>query len=347
MSGGDFIARGEAAVCQRRRIEDRVQVVRDLERVMMHLGESVAADQMGLSVGDLPRIITRKMAIGQPLLIALYGPGGARVLPSLLPRDAGDADVDKVFAAIRARAPVPVLAVATVIAAPARPVKPAATPTPALVAGSIDRSGHEAKILADAGVTRAEMVAILRRVQAHFGTWPQAGMALGMGTSTLQNLSGGHARFSFRAVEILLRWAVKHSAADSKTGTPMEAVSLVPGPVAEPAPANLPSPDAVAPVVAIAAKIAGDLPEPDSTAVRLAPCSPSGRGMNCAAVEGAALPSPPPNIPLLAGQLRAALAEQDADLEREILRARAHLAALESRRAEALAGLRAIEGLVA
>jgi hypothetical protein len=267
VSGGDFFSRAEAQLCGRRRIEDRIDVVRDLRRVEKHLGAIAAADQLGLPLGGIETICNRKAAIGPSLLAAMYGAGGARLLPSLAPRDTLDAQFDKIVAAAGARAvkPAPDAAalargprhsmminaapqpsvirkqeVASVVAeaavagssvapfdklrvsgsltvAKGVPVtKPCpvvavlppapAKPAPGPIVGARERDAHECKVLGEVGTTRPALVAILQRARKHYGTWVLAGEALGIGSSSIQNLAGNHAKFSFRTASVLLDW---------------------------------------------------------------------------------------------------------------------------------------------
>jgi hypothetical protein len=213
--GGDFMSRSEAQVCLRRGIEDRIAVVRDLRRVEKHQGPIAAADQLGLGAGDLAKIGDGKLAISSALLVAMYGAGGARLLPSLVPREPIDAQVDKIMAACGARAPFDKLRVSGARLVQSLPPKPvmafdmAKSPKPpagVAAMGPRDRDAHERQILAEVGVSRETLVAILRRVRDAAGNWAAAGVELGLGKSTVMNLAGGHSKFSFRVAQLLLEW---------------------------------------------------------------------------------------------------------------------------------------------
>lgn len=365
MSGGDFLSRSEAQVCSRRRIEDRIDVVRDLRRVEKHLGAIAAADQLGLPVGGIETICNRKAAISQALLTAMYGAGGARLLPTLVPREAIDAQVDKILAAAGARAVKSVavakavmdgpsvppfdklkaggpLAVATPATAKvvsvAAPLPPVAAPAPAKpapgpVVGTRDRDAHECKVLAEVGTTRPALVAILQRARKAYGTWNLAGEALGIGSSSIQNLAGNHAKFSFRTASLLLDWDKVNPVTALRQAQDERDAARVFNDVGDSADRGAdeeaPSPEsfkqdaaaAGAAVVVEASDMAaaaaasspavadrGDAaafehpPAQNSTAALSVEPHPPGvvADLPCAAVDGAAAESPPPRPPLTA-----------------------------------------------
>jgi hypothetical protein len=200
--GGDFKSKSEAAHCARRRIDDRIEVVRDLQKVVKHLGRIAAADQLGIEASVIDQIIDRRKEISAPLLTAMYGAGGARLLPSLAPRDALDAGVAKIVAACAARAPVAPVARSMPFDMAKSPKPPAGV----AAMGPRDLGAHECKILAEVGTDRSTLVAILRRVRDAAGNWAAAGVELGLGKSTVMNLAGGHSKFSFRVAQLLLEW---------------------------------------------------------------------------------------------------------------------------------------------
>jgi hypothetical protein len=229
VSGGDFISRSEGQLCARRGIEDRSQVVRDLRRVEKHLGAIAAADQLGLPPGGIESIANRKAAISSALLVAMYGASGARLLPTLAPREPIDAGVAKIMAAAGARAPLDKLGASGAVAVARAmafdmaksPKPPAGTPT----MGPRDLDAHERQVLAEVGTNRAALVAILRRVRDVAGDWRAAGVELGLGKSTVMNLAGGHSKFSFRVAQLLLTWDRENpvSGADTVAAAPNNA----------------------------------------------------------------------------------------------------------------------------
>jgi len=123
--------------------------------------------------------------------------------------------------------------------------------------------------LSDAGLVRLHLV----RARKHYGTWVLAGEALGIGSSSIQNLAGNHAKFSFRTASVLLDWDRANPARGEQDAVPVK----------------LDTPDAVTGAVTEA-----PLPEPfeqNSTAAPLVEPSP---GFPVAAVDGALAVSPPP-----------------------------------------------------
>lgn len=353
MSGGDFISRAEGQICARRKIDDRVQVIGDLRRVVKHLGAIAAADQLGLASGDIERIETRKMAISPALLVAMYGAGGQRLLPSLAPRDALDAQVAKIVAAFVARAAVaarppgpmptrlfsiggPVSAAAPVIAA----APPVAKPSPRPNAGPRDKDAHERQVLGEVGTTREALVAILQRARKQYGTWPAAAAKLGIGASSIQNLAGNFSKFSFRVATLLLEWDRANPVPVRDAAAPAAAVAL-PG-------ADTPGAADAGAGVADGGAVEGPPPEPfeqNSTAAPLAePIPPVAR----AAVEGAAVSpplTPPPNLPpITAGDpVARALAEVQAGIDARV----ATLACIDERLAALKAEQQALDDLIA
>jgi hypothetical protein len=278
VSGGDFISRSEGQLCARRGIEDRSQVVRDLRRVEKHLGAIAAADQLGLPPGGIESIANRKAAISSALLVAMYGASGARLLPTLAPREPIDAGVAKIMAAAGARAPVAPVARAMPFDMAKSPKPPAGTPT----MGPRDLDAHERQVLAEVGTTRAALVAILRRVRHAAGDWPRAGVELGLAASTAKNLAGGHSKFSERVAQLLLTWDRENpvSGADTVAAAPNNA-GTVTGAVKE-----APPPEPIE---------QNSTPAPPAASVPPRDAAPKA----CAGVEGAAdspLAAPPPNI---------------------------------------------------
>jgi hypothetical protein len=273
VSGGDFISRSEGQVCARRGIEDRMAVVRDLRRVEKHLGAIAAADQLGLPPGGIEPIANRKAAISSALLVALYGAGGARLLPTLVPREPIDAQVDKIMAAVGARAPVAPVARSM----PFDMAKSPKPPLPRPNAGPRDLDAHERQTLAEVGTTRDALVPILKRVHAAAGDWRAAGVELGLSKSTVMNLAGGHSKFSFRVAQLLLAWD-RANPARVVAGTVTGAVKEAPPP--EPFEQN-------------------STPAPPAASSPPRDAAPKA----CAGVEGAAespLAAPPPIFPTAA-----------------------------------------------
>ena len=332
MSGGDFISRSEAQVCNRRRIEDRVSVIRDLRRVVKHLGLA-AGDQLGLAAGDLERIEARKMAISPALLTAMYGAGGAKLLPALAPRDALDAGVAKIMAAVqRPVAPCAAAVVtnptyraeissAPVHKAPVTPPLPPKLPPKPLV-GTRDAEAHERDVLAGVGTTRADLVAILRRARDAYGNWGAAAAVLDIGKSTASNLAGNHSKFSERTAKILLAW----DAANPVTGEDAVRVLNSVGDSADRAEGQqVPPPAQDAGTVgdtAVADREGASAatappPEQDSTAAPpVAPHPPEAEtAAPCAAVDGAAASLPSPSPPLSGDPMLRALAEVQAGID--------------------------------
>jgi hypothetical protein len=353
VSGGDFLSRSEAQLCNRRRIEDRIEVVRDLQRVVKHLGPIAAADQLGLASGDLERIEGRKLAISPALLAAMYGAGAARLLPSLAPRDALDAGVAKIVAACSARAPVAPVARSMPfdMAKSAKP--PAGTPT----MGPRDLDAHERQVLAEVGTNRAALVAILRRVHAAAGDWRAAGTELGLGKSTVMNLAGGHSKFSFRTAQLLLTWDKENPVTGADAGAAAAAVAVV----ADAAVADAGS------AVADGGAVEGPLPEPieqNSTPAPLAETLPPGDSADDsrAGVEGAAVSpplTPPPTFPTPANDdpfavaLTALVTARDAAqaariaIRTELVGIEAQIVPLQERRVQLIADEAALLGKLA
>jgi hypothetical protein len=192
VSGGDFLSRSEAALCTRRRIDDRIAVVRDLQRVVAAKSMIGASDQLGLELGVIDRIIARKQAISSALLVQLYGPAGAKLLPGLAPVSRADADVARIMAIAGAR-PATVVA-KPVVAAVAKPV--VAKPAVAAVA----------KPVPDLAEAR-ELVAILKRAQKVCGGARAAAKALDMGFSTFGFLCSGKRDFTAKSAASVRAWA--------------------------------------------------------------------------------------------------------------------------------------------
>jgi hypothetical protein len=211
VSGGDFLSRSEAALCTRRRIDDRIAVVRDLQRVVAAKSMIGASDQLGLELGVIDRIIARKEAISSALLMQLYGPAGAKLLPGLAPVSRADADVARIMAIAGARPATvvakPVVPVAKpVVAAVAKPVVPVAKPVVAKPVVAKPVVAAVAKPVPDLAEAR-ELAAILKRAQKVCGGARAAAKALDMGFSTFGFLCSGKRGFTAKSAASVRAWA--------------------------------------------------------------------------------------------------------------------------------------------
>ncbi len=145
MSGGDFLSRSEGQLLRGRGIEDRSAVVADLARVVRRHGDIGAADQLGLTTGDIGKIGARKMAISPALVVAMYGDTGRKLVAGLASIDGIDAGAARLLAIARGEKP---RAVAVV---------PAAEPTPAPASAPVGMGAGRPDVVAfDDGWSRVD-----------------------------------------------------------------------------------------------------------------------------------------------------------------------------------------------
>jgi hypothetical protein len=230
VSGGDFISRSEGAICARRGIDDRVTVVRDLQRVIARHGEAGAADQLTVSAGYLAKVVERKAEISRGLLVGMYGVAGARLASGLAAPAGIDADVARVMAAAGAR-PASVMTVVEAKAAVAESLRfgklessavaevPAPAPEP--VVSKPPPWRRDPPDPTDAG--HLMLVATLKRAVEAIGGNRQAAEYFGWGLSTLGFLKAGNRAFSNAQAEQLRAWAAANPEQDASAGVPLAA----------------------------------------------------------------------------------------------------------------------------
>jgi hypothetical protein len=211
MSGGDFISRSEGAICARRGIDDRVTVVRDLQRVIARHGEAGAADQLTVSAGYLAKVIDRKAEISRDLLVGMYGVAGSKLVRGLA-NTAFDDEVAKLLSAAGVGQASGKLESAVVAKVPAPEPEPvAAKPPPWRREVDPTDAGH------------LELVAILRRAVEAFGSRRQAAEHFGWGISTLDFLKAGNRAFSRAQADKLRAWAAANPEQDASAVVPLAA----------------------------------------------------------------------------------------------------------------------------
>ncbi len=319
------MSRSEGAICARRGIDDRVTVVRDVQRVIDRHGAVGAGDQLSVGAGYLAKVIDRKAEITRELLWAMYGPSGDVVLLRGLAVTPGiEADVAKVMAVAGARPKA--ASVVTVIEGGAAvdklaPVEPAPAPS------KPPPWRRERPAPDDAG--HLMLVATLKRACDVLGSNRQAAEYFGWGLSTLGFLKAGSRAFSPAQAERVRAWAAANpeqdAAADADTSAGDRGAARLPPPALDASSVPAPAPvddDRGAEEVPPPAPVS-----PDTATIAAGGASPPcPAGMTVVAVAAAPAEPPFPDValpPTVLGDpvaaARAKLINEIADLEnREI-----------------------------
>jgi hypothetical protein len=316
MSGGDFMSRSEGAICTRRGIDDRVTVVRDLQRVIARHGDVGATDQLGCEAGYLAKVIDRKKEIAPALLLAMYGVAGAKLVRGLAATPGIDADVAKVLAAARGEELVKHAEDSEPAAANPPPWRREVDPTDA---------GHR------------ELVAVLKRAVEAFGSNRQAAGYFGWGLSTLGFLKAGNRAFSGAQADKLRTWAAANPEQDASAAAPRAADDRGAEEVPPPAPVYPDTADRAtdavppAPVAAAVSAVAAAPAAPPLADVAPPPIVSTGADIGTDTIGKAVL----------------MLQSEDAQLVAACGELRAQLASLESQRGKVMRAIEALQAVAA
>lgn len=223
MSGGDFLSRSEQARLTRRRIEDRVTVIRDLAAIIERQGEQGAAMQLDVMPTDLPRWLGRKAELSDALLLAMYGPGGNRLQPGLA---APLNDFEAKRAALEQAAEVRAAS-----AADAKRRAALAREGIRIVQRQDPASVREAEALATLGTNRSELLTMLDKAKLRHGySIKDLAAALNEGSAVLARVMIGSVKFDAQLGRKVLAMRQPAAAATSEPAARDEEAPALPEP---------------------------------------------------------------------------------------------------------------------